>query len=143
MPTGHCYLMMDDLQQAYAAYQSALVNLRNPKVSRRLSPVANSDNLGLIKSHRSRNSGMALEFCTTDTAPSTTPRKPFPRSCRCSPISRRPTKYTSGSASYTSNSRSITRASRYVYRHFSSRLAFFLREQLRLTLPSHSASSIS
>lgn len=28
---GHCYLMMDDLQQAYAAYQSALVNLRNPK----------------------------------------------------------------------------------------------------------------
>ncbi|KAI1804533.1 TPR-like protein [Daldinia bambusicola] len=28
---GHCYLMMDDLQQAYAAYQSALVNLPNPK----------------------------------------------------------------------------------------------------------------
>lgn len=26
--------MMDDLQQAYAAYQSALVNLPNPKVSR-------------------------------------------------------------------------------------------------------------
>jgi hypothetical protein len=30
--SGHCYLMLDDLQQAYAAYQSALVNLRNPKV---------------------------------------------------------------------------------------------------------------
>lgn len=30
--SGHCYLMMDDLQQAYAAYQSALVNLPNPKV---------------------------------------------------------------------------------------------------------------
>lgn len=29
---GHCYLMMDDLQQAYAAYQNALINLRNPKV---------------------------------------------------------------------------------------------------------------
>lgn len=28
---GHCYLMMDDLQQAYAAYQNALINLRNPK----------------------------------------------------------------------------------------------------------------
>lgn len=28
---GHCFLMIDDLQQAYAAYQSALVNLRNPK----------------------------------------------------------------------------------------------------------------
>jgi len=26
--------MMDDLQQAYSAYQNALVNLRNPKVSR-------------------------------------------------------------------------------------------------------------
>ncbi|RYP56785.1 hypothetical protein DL769_009852 [Monosporascus sp. CRB-8-3] len=28
---GHCYLMMDELQNAYAAYQSALVNLPNPK----------------------------------------------------------------------------------------------------------------
>lgn len=32
---GHCYLMIDDLQQAYQAYQSALMNLRNPKVSGR------------------------------------------------------------------------------------------------------------
>src|SRR6478609_5550303 len=31
---GHCYLMMDDLRQAYNAYQSALVNLRNPKEPR-------------------------------------------------------------------------------------------------------------
>jgi tetratricopeptide (TPR) repeat protein len=31
--TGHCYLMMDDLQQAYSAYQNALINLQNPKVS--------------------------------------------------------------------------------------------------------------
>ena len=30
--TGHCYLMMDELQQAYTAYQSALYNLRDPKV---------------------------------------------------------------------------------------------------------------
>lgn len=28
--------MMDDLQQAYSAYQNALVNLRNPKVRRSL-----------------------------------------------------------------------------------------------------------
>ncbi|KAI0392534.1 hypothetical protein F5Y17DRAFT_477582 [Xylariaceae sp. FL0594] len=28
---GHCFLMMDDLQQAYAAYQNALINLPNPK----------------------------------------------------------------------------------------------------------------
>lgn len=31
---GHCYLMMDDLQQAYSAYQQALYHLRNPKVAR-------------------------------------------------------------------------------------------------------------
>ncbi|CAG8980812.1 hypothetical protein HYALB_00003738 [Hymenoscyphus albidus] len=29
---GHCYLMMDDLQQAYTAYQQALYHLRDPKV---------------------------------------------------------------------------------------------------------------
>jgi glucose repression mediator protein len=28
---GHCYLMMDDLQQAYTAYQQALYHLRDPK----------------------------------------------------------------------------------------------------------------
>lgn len=30
---GHCYLMMDDLQKAYNAYQQALYHLPNPKVS--------------------------------------------------------------------------------------------------------------
>ena len=29
---GHCYLMMDELQQAYSAYQSALYNLKDPNV---------------------------------------------------------------------------------------------------------------
>src|SRR5438067_13259147 len=33
--TGHCYLMMDDLQQAYSAYQQALYHLRDPKVQKR------------------------------------------------------------------------------------------------------------
>lgn len=28
---GHCYLMMDDLQKAYTAYQQALYHLPNPK----------------------------------------------------------------------------------------------------------------
>jgi tetratricopeptide (TPR) repeat protein len=28
---GHCYLMMDDLQQAYTAYQEALYHLTNPR----------------------------------------------------------------------------------------------------------------
>nr|CDP27253.1 Putative protein of unknown function with TPR domain [Podospora anserina S mat+] len=31
---GHCYLMMDDLQQAYQAYQNALLKLPNPKEPR-------------------------------------------------------------------------------------------------------------
>lgn len=31
---GHCYLMMEDLQQAYASYQQALYHLPNPQVSR-------------------------------------------------------------------------------------------------------------
>jgi len=30
--TGHCFLMMEDLQQAYSAYQQALYHLRDPKV---------------------------------------------------------------------------------------------------------------
>ncbi len=30
---GHCYLMMDDLQKAYTAYQQALYHLPNPKVN--------------------------------------------------------------------------------------------------------------
>lgn len=29
---GHCFLMMEDLQQAYSAYQQALYHLRDPKV---------------------------------------------------------------------------------------------------------------
>ncbi|KAG9231411.1 tetratricopeptide [Amylocarpus encephaloides] len=35
---GHCYLMMDDLQQAYSAYQQALYHLRDPKASDRALP---------------------------------------------------------------------------------------------------------
>ena len=31
---GHCYLMMDNLQEAYSAYQQALYYLQDPKVSR-------------------------------------------------------------------------------------------------------------
>ena len=29
---GHCYLMLEDLQQAYASYQTALIHLPNAKV---------------------------------------------------------------------------------------------------------------
>lgn len=33
---GHCYLMQDDLQKAYSAYQQALYLLPNPKVNESL-----------------------------------------------------------------------------------------------------------
>jgi len=29
---GHCYLMLDNLQEAYSAYQQALYHLQDPKV---------------------------------------------------------------------------------------------------------------
>jgi glucose repression mediator protein len=35
---GHCYLMQDDLQKAYSAYQHALYSLPNPKVCVRIQP---------------------------------------------------------------------------------------------------------
>lgn len=43
---GHCYLMMDNLQEAYTAYQQALYHLQNPRVSQanHLSPF-NADGL--------------------------------------------------------------------------------------------------
>jgi general transcriptional corepressor CYC8 len=41
---GHCYLMMDNLQEAYTAYQQALYYLRDPKVS----PVAVSNLVWLM-----------------------------------------------------------------------------------------------
>lgn len=34
---GHCYLMMDNLQDAYQAYQQALYHLPNPKVKKKKS----------------------------------------------------------------------------------------------------------
>lgn len=40
--------MMDDLQQAYSAYQNALVNLRNPKVSNALTSPSESPSATLV-----------------------------------------------------------------------------------------------
>ena len=48
-PTGHCYLMMEDLQQAYAAYQQALYHLRDPKAGltrKHFPPFADTFDLG-------------------------------------------------------------------------------------------------
>ena len=71
---GHCYLMMDDLQKAYTAYQQALYHLRDPKVSRpslslSLPPVLN------ILGHRNPNYGTESVFSTTDTDPWSMPKR--------------------------------------------------------------------
>jgi hypothetical protein len=42
---GHCYLMQDDLQKAYSAYQQALYLLPNPKVRRSYNYCTFSQNL--------------------------------------------------------------------------------------------------
>lgn len=86
--------MMDDLQQAYAAYQNALINLRNPKVySTRI--VIVFDLQANILPCRNQSSGMASVYCTTAMDLWTMPRKPSPKSCRCSQTLRRPTRSTS------------------------------------------------
>ena len=41
---GHCYLMMDNLQEAYTAYQQALYYLPDPKVGDLILPHINPSN---------------------------------------------------------------------------------------------------
>lgn len=36
--TGHCYLMIDDLKNAYSSYQQALYYMSNPNVRSESSP---------------------------------------------------------------------------------------------------------
>ena len=86
---GHCFLMMDDLQQAYSAYQQALYHLRDPKVSliEGVYPPSISNN-----ALRSPNCGMALVYSMIDMARSNTPKKRFLKSCACSQILKRPTR---------------------------------------------------
>jgi len=86
--------MMEDLQQAYAAYQQALYHLTDPKVS---ALVQYKARIQLIVS-RSRNCGMALAFYMIAMAPLSMPKKRFRKSCTCNPILRKRTRYTSASA---------------------------------------------
>ena len=92
---GHCYLMMDDLQQAYSAYQQALYHLRDPKVS-------HSDGLdGLTAkkfTFRNQNSGTVSGFCTIVMGLLNMPKRPFLKSCGCSLILKKPTRSTFDSA---------------------------------------------
>ena len=87
---GHCYLMIDNLQEAYSAYQQALYHLRDPKVGLLLHLLA-------IKLTVTRNPsfGTELAFSTTAMAPSTTRKRRSPRSCGCSLTLKRRMKSTS------------------------------------------------
>lgn len=64
---GHCYLMQDDLQKAYSAYQHALYSLPNPKVSALTMPV--NESFFLQSNRKIRNYGMGLESFMTGTGP--------------------------------------------------------------------------
>lgn len=57
---GHCYLMMDNLQEAYQAYQQALYHLSNPKVF--TAWLENEKRINIFR--RIPNFGMALVFFT-------------------------------------------------------------------------------
>lgn len=83
--------MMDDLQQAYSAYQSALINLQNPKVS--ATQDLTTDKFVLADA-RCRNLvfGTASAYSMTAMDLLSMRRKLSPRSCKCSLTSTRPTR---------------------------------------------------
>ena len=69
---GHCYLMQDDLQKAYSAYQQALYLLPNPKVCLSVFFLVS---LGQYVCRRIPNFGMVSVSCTIDMVPSTMPKR--------------------------------------------------------------------
>lgn len=86
--------MMDDLQQAYSAYQQALYHLRDPKVC----SIAAADCIYLTLASRSQSFGMALAYYMIDMDLLSMQRKPSHKSCECSQTSKRPMKFTFVSA---------------------------------------------
>ncbi len=81
--------MMDDLQQAYAAYQNALINLANPKVD----PITYLI-LSSLTLNRNLNFGTVLVFCTIGTGLSTMPKRLSLKSCKCNRTLRKQMRYT-------------------------------------------------
>ena len=94
---GHCYLMMDNLQEAYTSYQQALYHLRDPKVDE--CPCILSLKPSLLTrrlfDNRNPNCGMELVFCTTAMAHLTTPKKPSLKSCAWLPTLKRQMRFIS------------------------------------------------
>jgi hypothetical protein len=68
--------MMDDLQQAYSAYQQALYHLRDPKVS--LSP--GLDGMSPNTIFRNPSFGMVSGYYMIDMGPLNMPRRHFLKS---------------------------------------------------------------
>jgi tetratricopeptide (TPR) repeat protein len=87
---GHCQLMLDNLSEAYNAYQTALYHLQNLRVRHTVCPKS-------ADAIRNRGYGTASAFCTTDMARSSTPRRLSRRSCAWPPTLKRQTKSTSAS----------------------------------------------
>ena len=69
---GHCYLMQDDLQKAYSAYQQALYLLPNPKVCLTMFFLVSFDQ---YLCRRIPNFGMVSVSCTIDMVLSTMPKR--------------------------------------------------------------------
>jgi tetratricopeptide (TPR) repeat protein len=76
---GHCYLMQDDLQKAYSAYQHALYSLPNPKVCVR---VPSSAKCPSSPDRRIRSYGTESGYSTIAMGPWTMPRRHFRLSSR-------------------------------------------------------------
>ena len=70
---GHCYLMQDDLQKAYSAYQQALYLLPNPKVRRSYTSLgATTDS---VNCRKIPSCGMVSASSMIDMGPLTTQRR--------------------------------------------------------------------
>jgi hypothetical protein len=132
LPKGHCYLMQDDLQKAYAAYQQALYLLPNPKVKLQKKRTCFLKSLP-SSLRRIPSFGTASASSTIGTALSTTPKKPsrlcsgWTRATTTSTLTRR-TRSSSVSASSTSSKANTKIPSRAL-------IAFYETRPVRLPMP--------
>jgi hypothetical protein len=84
--------MVDDLQQAYSAYQQALYHMRDPKVGCSVAVAMGKANVGRS---RSQSFGTGSESCMTGMAHLNMPRRRSRKSCAWRQILKRPMRYTS------------------------------------------------
>jgi hypothetical protein len=89
---GHCYLLMEDLQKAYHAYQQALYILPNANVSYAFCFPFDDDSLWFT---RMQNYGMVLVFCMIVMAPMNMLKKHFQHLCVLIPIMKKQARFIS------------------------------------------------